>query len=152
MRLWNKKKTIGRKDLADFPEIDLEDVSVKIDTGAYTSSIHCHSIEEVASGSKSFLKVDFLDPSHHLYQEKVVVFDEFEKKVVKNSFGQDEERYVIKTDIVLFKKRFEIELTLTDRSDMKHPILLGRKVLADNFVVDVSRTNLSSKNKAKENR
>ena len=150
MRPWKRKKTIGRIDFVDFPELGLKNISVKIDTGAYTSSIHCHRIKEMAKGKKTVLKVDFLDPSHELYKKKLIEFTDFENSVVRNSFGQDEERYVIRTEVLLFQKTFEIELSLTNRSDMKHPILLGRKILADNFIVDVSKTNLSLKNKNKK--
>ena len=150
MRPWKRKKTIGRTDFVDFPELGIEDASVKIDTGAYTSSIHCNKIKEIRKGKTPLLKIDFLDPSHERYKKRLIEFKEFENKVVRNSFGQDEERYVIKTTVVIFDQPFEIELSLTDRSDMKHPILLGRKILAENFVVDVSKTNLSLKNKQKK--
>lgn len=58
-----------------------------------------------------------------------------------------EERYVITTDILIFNKRIKTEFSLSDRSTMKYPILLGRKLLAKRFVVDVAVTNLSFKNK-----
>lgn len=150
MRRRKRKKTIGRTDLVDFPDLGLQNISVKIDTGAYTSSIHCHRIKETIKGGRPNLRVNFLDPSHELYEKKYKEFDDFEQSVVRNSFGQDEERYVIRTNILLFNKLFEIEMSLTNRSDMKHPILLGRKVLADNFVVDVSKKNLSYKFKNKK--
>ncbi|MGB0424358.1 MAG: RimK/LysX family protein, partial [Flavobacteriales bacterium] len=49
-------KTIGRNDKADFPEIDLMNISIKIDTGAYTSSMHCHDIKEIEDDGVKFIE------------------------------------------------------------------------------------------------
>lgn len=58
-----------------------------------------------------------------------------------------EERYVITTGVLIFNKLIKTEFSLTDRSAMKYPILLGRKFLVKRFIVDVSLVNLSLKNK-----
>ncbi|NND76705.1 MAG: peptidase [Flavobacteriales bacterium] len=149
MRPWKRKKVIGRTDCADFPLLKLKEVSIKIDTGAYTSSIHCDSIEEIKKKNKKVIRFVLLDPYHSQYKKKPIETTEFEVKTVRNSFGQDEERYVISTEIILFNQIFDIDLSLSDRSDMKYPILIGRKLLADRFVVDVTKTNLSLKFKGK---
>lgn len=145
MKPWKRKKTIGRTDIADFPKLKLKEVAVKIDTGAYTSSLHCASIEELFKNNKKVIRFQPLDSSHHQFKKKQIETKEYEVRSVKNSFGDDEDRFVITTDIILFGELFEIELSLTDRSDMKYPILLGRKLLANLFVVDVTKTNLSHK-------
>ncbi|HDR52831.1 MAG TPA: peptidase, partial [Mariniphaga anaerophila] len=62
---------------------------------------------------------------------------------VKSSNGQVEERISIKTEIALFEKNYPIELTLTERTDMRHPVLLGRKFISKKFFIDTSRKNLS---------
>jgi hypothetical protein len=58
------KITIGRADKADFPELSLLDIDLKIDSGAYTSSVHCTNIEEVTLGYTSYIKFTLLDPEH----------------------------------------------------------------------------------------
>jgi hypothetical protein len=58
-----------------------------------------------------------------------------------------EERLSIVTEIIIFKRKYPIELTLTERADMKHPVLLGRKFLSKRFLIDTSRKNLSFNNK-----
>ena len=149
-RPWKRKKVIGRIDLVDFPLLKLNAVSVKIDTGAFTSSLHCDSIEEVVKKNKRVIRFKPLDPTHQQYKKKVIESDQYEVRSIRNSFGDDEDRFVITTEIELFDESFEIELSLTDRSDMKYPILLGRKLLANLFVVDVSKTNLSHNFKPKK--
>ncbi len=59
-------------------------------------------------------------------------------KKVKSSNGKVEKRIFIKTAIELFGKKYKAELSLTDRADMKYPMLIGRKYLQGHFLVDVS--------------
>ena len=63
----------------------------------------------------------------------------------KSSNGQTELRVFVKTKIIFFNKEHEIELSLTNRSEMKYPILVGRKFLKNKFLVDVSKKHLSNK-------
>lgn len=139
------KRNIGRIDKCDFPSLNLLDVEVKIDTGAYTSSIHCHNVKV----ENNFLKCNFVDEEHPAYNEKEIIFDSYDVKVVKSSNGQSQARYQILTEIILFGKEYPIHLTLSDRDDMRFPVLLGRKFLTKKFNVDINKTNLSFKLKNK---
>ena len=65
-----KKLTIGRKDKIDFPEFNLQDIDIKMDTGAYTSSIHCHKIGTKEKDGKEVVVFTLLDPSHPQYDNK----------------------------------------------------------------------------------
>jgi len=144
-----RRKTIGRVDKADFPIFDLFDIDVKIDTGAYTGVIHCHNIKETKKKGKNVIKFDLLDPEHEEYNDKELYSTEYELKTIKSSNGHEEYRYIIETEIIIFGKTYPISLSLTDRTDMRYPILLGRSFLADQFIVDVSKTDLSFKRKEK---
>jgi len=142
-----EKKIIGRKDKADFPELGIKNIAVKIDTGAFTSSIHCSKIkEEKIKGSWS-IKFNLLDDSHPSYNNKEYIFTKYKQKKVKNSFGTSEKRFVIETTILLFEELYKIELTLSERGEMKYPVLIGRKLLNKRFIVDPQKTNLSYRNK-----
>ncbi|PKQ63870.1 peptidase [Labilibaculum filiforme] len=144
------KIIIGKIDRADFPDLHLTDIDLKVDTGAYTSSIHCHQIKELQVGTEKHLKFTLLDPSHPDYNEKEFTVKKFKRKRVKNSFGKSETRFVIETIIILFNKEFPIELSLSERSEMKYPILIGRKLLNGKFIVDTSKRNISFKLKQKQ--
>ncbi|MBZ9629018.1 RimK/LysX family protein [Psychroflexus sp. CAK57W] len=134
-----KKKIIGRLDRANFPELNLKDISIKIDTGAYTSSIHCENIEEKEDG----LHCTFLDKEHPEYDHKPFVFNTYNKIRVKSSNGIAQSRYEIKSKIEIFGKVYKISLSLSNRKEMKHPVLLGRKFLNKKFIVDSELKNLS---------
>ena len=140
-----KRILIGRQDKAGFPELNLEDVEVKVDTGAYTSSFHCHKITVVKENGQEKLCCYFLDPEHEKYHNQRFLFDQFKLKKVRSSNGIMEERFSVRTKIEIFEKVFPIELTLTERGNMKFPVLLGRKFLSKKFVVDSSMKDLSRK-------
>lgn len=140
-----KKITIGRKDKADFPALGLKGMDIKMDTGAYTSAIHCHKIEKREKEGKEVLVFSLLDPSHSQYQDQEFSVEKYTEKRIKSSFGSSEKRYVIETDIMLFGQKYAIELSLSKRGEMKFPILIGRRFLMGKFIVDPSRYNLSYK-------
>lgn len=142
MKNTTNKILLGRTDIVDFPKLDLFGIHIKVDTGAYTSSIHCHNIEV----ENNILKCQFLDSQHEKYHEKVFFFQEFTQKMVKSSNGISENRYLIKTEIFIFNEIHPIELSLTERGSMTFPVLLGRKFLSKKFIVDTSKKNLSLKN------
>lgn len=135
------KQIIGMTDLVDFPDLDLFDVPAKVDTGAYTSALHCKKVRLVRVGTQTRLSFWLIgktgEPPRQFYS------DEFSQRMIRNSFGIAEKRYVIKTRIILFGRRIRAEFTLADRERLKNPVLLGRKLLRNRFIVDVSQKNLS---------
>ncbi|RMB63254.1 peptidase [Dokdonia sinensis] len=133
------KKTIGRIDKADFPELGFKDIDVKVDTGAYTSSIHCTNIRE----ENDMLICTFLDPSHPLYDGRELKFEFYDIAAVKSSNGEIQYRYEVQTKIILFNKQYSISLTLSSREDMRFPVLLGRKLLTKKFIVDTELIDVS---------
>lgn len=140
----NKKlKIIGRKDKADFPDLGLENIDIKIDTGAYTSSIHAHKIEAFEKNGKPYIQFYLLDPKHPEYKNKGIEAQVIKEKKVKSSTGKAEKRYIIKSKIIIFNKSYITEFSLTNRSKMKHPVLIGRKLLNKKFLVDTSQKDLS---------
>lgn len=140
---------IGKQDRVDLPDLELENVGAKIDTGADGCVLHCHSIKLIKVDQNEIIEVKLLDPKHKSYCDKTIVFDEFDKISVKNSGGSSEHRFRIKTKITLFGRTRTARFSLTDRSDMAFPILLGRKFLAKNYLVDVELKNESYKDKIK---
>ena len=135
------KKTTGRVDCINFPKLQLHQIDCKIDTGAYTSSIHCSEITK--EGDK--LRCKFYSKGHPNFNGKEVVFDTYSLTDVKSSNGHVENRYKIKTDVVFFGKTYVINLTLSTRDDMKYPVLIGRQFLRKKFLVDVDLENQSFK-------
>jgi len=142
------KIVIGRFEKADFPLLDLENISIKIDTGAYTSSIHCDNIVE----KEDMLYCTFLDEEHPLYNGKEFIFKNYDIVFVKSSNGIIQKRYQVQSTIIIFDKVFKISLSLSARQEMRFPVLIGRKFLTKKFLVDPELIDVSYNLKANEHK
>jgi hypothetical protein len=136
-------KILGRYDRVDLPELGLKNIHAKIDTGAYTNSLHCFNVG-VVDGKLEFI---LLDEEHPEFTGRKFVFDQFEERNIKNSFGEVERRFVIHTIIRIFGEDIVCRFSLSNRGSLKFPILIGRKILRDRFLIDVKQKNLSYKEK-----
>ncbi|TXE13177.1 peptidase [Seonamhaeicola algicola] len=137
------KKTIGRIDKIDFPKLELYNIDVKIDTGAYTSAIHCSEIIEIDNALLCIFNSDV----HQNFGKTEIIFDSFSLTNVKSSNGYKENRYKVKSEAIFFGKTYKINLTLSTRDDMKFPVLIGRQFLSHKFIVDVDLENVSFNSK-----
>ena len=135
------KQIIGMTDRIDLPDLGLFDIHAKVDTGAYTSAIHCKDVRLVRTKSGQKLRFWLLGETGE--QPRPFCSDQFSQRMIRNSFGVAELRYVIQARMKLFNRLIRVEFTLADREQMRYPILLGRKVLRNRFVVDVSQKDLS---------
>lgn len=133
----NELLIIGRVEEVDFPELGLMGIAAKIDTGAYTSSLHCYDIREI----KGVLYFKLLGSPQNEFNVRDQKFSSFSQKNIKNSFGEIEKRYVIKTKVVVGGKKVLTDVSLTNRGTMRYPVLIGRKLLTNRFIVDVSVVN-----------
>lgn len=139
---------LGRYDRVDLPDLGLSNIHAKIDTGAYTCSLHCKKAE-IVDGKLEFI---LLDQEHPEFTGMRFVFENFEKRDIKNSFGEVEKRFVIVTSITIFDEVITTEFSLSNRGSLKFPILIGRKILRNRYLIDVKRKNVSFKEKRKLHR
>lgn len=133
--LSSDKIIIGRRELAALPDFGLEQVKVKVDSGAYTSSIHVTSCFEKADQ----LHVVFLDNKHPGFTGQEMHFKKFRTKKVKSSNGEVQERYFVFGTMIIAGLSIQTEFSLTVRKGMRYPILLGRKILNKYFLIDTSQ-------------
>jgi hypothetical protein len=125
------KKIIGSFESVIFPDFNGYEVIAKIDTGAYTGALHCTKIREEDN-------VLHFSPFDH--PEIELSLTEYAVNHVKSSNGKAESRYFIDTNITIAGETYPIVLSLADRSEMKWPVLIGRKFLRqNNFLVDVTK-------------
>lgn len=133
------KVIIGRSELLDFVDIDAHKVPAKTDTGAYRSAVHAVNIKE-SDGVLSF-KLLGNHPVCGAMAQKIETKD-YSQVWVANSFGHRQQRYEVRLKVKLGPKVFMARFTLADRSKKIYPILLGRKLLNDRFLIDSSKTSL----------
>jgi len=132
-----KLTVIGRAERVELPQLGLARVPAKIDTGADASSIWATGSVD----SKGRLDVVFFGPDSPLYDGKIHTFSKSAYGVtrVSSSFGHREIRYKLKLKIKVNDRIINGSFTLADRSKKLYPILLGRSLLRNKFIVDVSK-------------
>jgi hypothetical protein len=139
---------LGRYDRVDLPDLGLSNIHAKIDTGAYSCSLHCQ-YATIVDGRLEFV---LLDEEHPEFTGMKFTFDKYEERDIKNSFGETERRFVIETTIKLFDLEFNTTFSLSNRGTLKFPVLIGRKLLRHHFLIDVSRKNQSYISKRRKER
>lgn len=134
-----EKKIVGRKELISILDLELYDLDAKVDTGADSNALHCDNIIV----DKDTVHFCLLDEVHESYHGKRMSMPLYKLKKVKSSNGEIQIRPSIKVSVEFFGKKYKSIISLTNRADMKFPMLIGRRFLKDRFLVDVSKENLS---------
>lgn len=130
-------QTIGRTLDISIPELGIESLLAKVDTGAFSGALHATRIREIGTGKAKQLQFVPLGGKN-----KPVVVNKYHKRNVKSSNGQVAQRYAFETNVVILGQSYPIVISLTDRSSMKFQMLIGRKFLQTHgFLVDVSLIN-----------
>lgn len=140
---------LGWREWLSLPELNIPAIKAKIDTGARTSALHTFGLKTFKSRGK--LKVSFgVHPLQGKNLPEIFCTAEVvDKRYVTDSGGHREERYVIKTDLLISEKLWPIEITLTDRSDMRFRMLLGREALKKMVSVYPDKSYLTGKELAR---
>jgi hypothetical protein len=127
------RQTIGCFELVDFPEFGVTGAWAKVDTGAYSGAMHCTDLRVVRRGEGRERVLKFA-PLGGKLQETT----SFISTYVRSATGHRVRRHVIDTTIVIAGTTYPVRIGLSDRSDMKRPVLLGRRFLRENhMIVDV---------------
>ena len=144
-----KPKTLARlgwREWISLPELGIDRIKAKVDTGARTSALHAFEIAECKTPDRHWVKFKM----HPLQRDNETVIeceaDVIDRRYVRDSGGHRELRWVIKTDIVVGKEHWEAEFTLTPRDNMLFRMLLGRTAIAGRATVDPGRSYLASRN------
>lgn len=131
---------VGWREVVSLPELGLAGIPAKIDTGARTSSLHAHVLEEFERDGQRFVRfaVDWGGVRHSCEAVHVDV------RGITSSNGDQQTRFVIKTPLSIGNLTFRAEISLADRSQMQFPMLIGRTALRRRMVVDSGHSWLQS--------
>jgi len=131
---------IGRRANAKIKGLGIKKITAKIDTGAYSSTLHAENIHIEVGSNGEELVFDIM-PNAFLQTVdnniQTIRTTDFFVQRVRSSNGQVQHRYSIRTRISLEGRVFPVVLTLSDRSEMGFPLLIGRRVLRSRFLVNV---------------
>lgn len=134
--IYNIMNKIGRIEKISFPDLEINLIDAKVDTGAYTTALHVRDIK-LENGQLSFI------PNN---SNKRYYFDKFRCIKVKSSFGKIQKRYSVYTRVIVGEKVYKIHISLSNRKNMRYPVLIGRRFLYRfNYIVDVRKKNLNDR-------
>lgn len=136
---------IGWREWIALPELGINKIKAKVDTGARTSALHAFSLKPFVENGKNRLSFDIHPLQHNTNQVITCIADVIDKRLVTDSGGHTEARYVIKTPIIIAGQIWSIEITLTERENMLFRMLLGRSALRRRFIVNPARSFIATR-------
>ncbi|QIK37080.1 ATP-dependent zinc protease [Caldichromatium japonicum] len=136
---------LGWREWLALPDLALPAIKAKVDTGARTSTLHAFYVDPFRRAGQRYIRFGV----HPLQgRTDLVVHCEasvLDRRLVSDSGGHREERYVIATLLVLADQRWTIELTLTNRETMRFRMLLGRCAIRGRAWVDPGSSFLTAR-------
>ncbi|MEH6589026.1 MAG: RimK/LysX family protein [Halioglobus sp.] len=112
-------------------------MEARIDSGAETTSIHAENIQLLEREGKRYVRYNLLD--QHSGEVRPMEARLRRQVLIKQHKADPERRYVVRMWVTLGDTRSRIDVTLSDRMDFEYPMLVGRNLLVDTVIVDVSR-------------
>ena len=136
----NSKLTLGWREWVSLPDLGIDHIKAKVDTGARTSALHAFEVRPLVDEGRD--RVEFLMHPIQKNNDRVVtcVADVVDRRTVRDSGGHAEDRYVIETTLDIGGHRWVVEVTLTARDDMLFRMLIGRTAIKGRARVDPGRS------------
>lgn len=121
------KTEIGWQEEVGLPRLGIPTIKAKIDSGARTSALHAVDLEPFERDGKDWIA--FRVPLTGECEARVCRAPIADERPIKNTSGIPEDRYVIRTRLVLGNRHWRIELSLADRENMGFDLILGRTAI-----------------------
>lgn len=135
-----EKMIVGWCEELRLPGLGIERISAKIDTGAKTSCLHAFKVESFSKEGATWVRFWI----HPIQRNETVVnvceAEVIDERVVRDSGGHEEKRYVIRSELCFGGQTWPIELTLTNRENMAFRMLLGRTAMHHRIIVDPTKS------------
>ncbi|MGC7891941.1 ATP-dependent zinc protease [Vibrio anguillarum] len=135
-----EKMIVGWRETLSLPGLGIEQINAKVDTGARTSCLHAFKVESFTK--EETLWVRFWIHPVQRNTDKVTVCEAkvIDERIVRDSGGHEESRYVIQSDVSLGGQTWPIEITLTNRENMGFRMLLGRTAMHRRILVNPTKS------------
>jgi hypothetical protein len=131
---------VGWREWVALPDLGVEAIKVKVDTGARSSSLHAFDMETFTLGRREMVRFS-IHPLQRNAKDSIATEAEIlEYRRIRSSGGHETDRPVIVTPVRFLDQIWEIELTLATRDAMGFRMLLGREAVRNRFLVDPGRS------------
>lgn len=127
---------VGWREWVSLPDLPVEWIKAKLDTGARTSALHAFDVREVERDGNAFVRFSVHPWQRSEEDVRTVELPVLDRRLVRSSSGHQEERLAVPMRVVLAGREVTAEVTLTDRDEMGFRMLVGREALAQGYLVD----------------
>lgn len=141
----NETLHLGWREWVALPELGIVAIKAKVDTGAKTSALHAVHMGLFAKNNLKMVRF-FINPIQRdnvFHMECVAPLKDCRQ--ITNSGGNKEWRYIIETPIAIGKRKWPIEVALTNRHMMHFRMLLGRRALQQGVLINPGRSYINGK-------
>ena len=126
---------LGWREWVGLPDLNIARIKAKVDTGARSSALHAFMLDPYKKGSE-----DWIMFAIHPEQGNTNLIIEChapikDRRIVSDSGGHKQRRYVIETQLRLGQSSLKAEVTLTNRDSMLFRMLLGRTALSHHYLI-----------------
>jgi len=138
-------RCLGWREWLELPDLAIDHIKAKVDTGARTSALHADQIEVFQDHGREMVRFVVHPVQKRKIPAVVCECPVVDRRRVSDSGGHAELRYVIETRLQIGDFSRMIEVTLTNRTRMSFRMLLGRSALAG-FIIYPDRSYLGGIN------
>ena len=136
---------IGACEWVALPELGINQLRARVDTGAKTCALHALDIEQIERDGVAYAVFRIPVGRHEATRMQRCEAPIRRTRRVKNTSGEPEERLTIRTPLIVGHSNWEVDITLTNREKMQYRMLLGRTAMENHALVYPARTFLQGK-------
>jgi len=140
-----EKMLVGWREWVCLPELGIEAIKAKIDTGARTSALHAFRLRSFEEDGRQMVAFSLHPLQKRDLPEVDCIAEIIDRRRVRDSGGHAEWRYIIRSKVSLAGQIWAVEFSLTNRENMGFRMLLGREAMRGRLQVDPGRSFMTGK-------